>query len=263
MPTVQELYELWAGDSELRDELDRSLEPRGVDSLFDAFAALGPKPGDVVADVGARDGRHAIRLVREHDVRVIAIDPVPLHSELARAEAEKADVALEVVVGAAEALPLADASVDWIWCRDVLVHVDVERGLKEFARVLKPGGAALAYVTLPTETLEPFEAAELTAAAALTGVDADGLERAARAANLVQRSVDRLGSEWREQMLEAGAWDASRDLLRIAHLGRTRDDLVERHGAAAVDAAWGGLVWGVYQILGKLCPTVYVWERHA
>ena len=31
MPTVQELYELWAGDSELGDALNRSLEPRGLD----------------------------------------------------------------------------------------------------------------------------------------------------------------------------------------------------------------------------------------
>jgi hypothetical protein len=39
--------------------------------------------------------------------------------------------------------------------------------------------------------------------------------------------------------------------------------LADRHGAAALEAAWGGLVWGVYQVLGKLSPTVYVWERRA
>ena len=33
-----------------------------------------------------------------------------------------------------------------------------------------------------------------------------------------------------------------------------------RYGAPAVDAVWGGLVWGLYQLLGKLCPTVYVWS---
>jgi hypothetical protein len=41
MPSVQELYELWAGDQELRDALERSLDPRGTDRLFEAFAELG------------------------------------------------------------------------------------------------------------------------------------------------------------------------------------------------------------------------------
>jgi len=43
MPQVHELYELWAGDSELRDELGHSLSPRGTDWLFELFAALGPQ----------------------------------------------------------------------------------------------------------------------------------------------------------------------------------------------------------------------------
>ena len=59
-------------------------------------------------------------------------------------------------------MPLADASVDWIWCRDVLVHVDVRRGLAECARVLRPGGAMVAHVTLATDELEPREAAEIS-----------------------------------------------------------------------------------------------------
>jgi molybdopterin/thiamine biosynthesis adenylyltransferase len=42
MTTVQELYELWAADSELRDELTRSLDPRGSEWLFTAFAELAP-----------------------------------------------------------------------------------------------------------------------------------------------------------------------------------------------------------------------------
>jgi len=68
MATVQELYELWAGESGVQAELKRSLAPRGRDWLFEVFAALGPKPGQLVVDAGARDARHAIRLVREHGI---------------------------------------------------------------------------------------------------------------------------------------------------------------------------------------------------
>src|SRR5918912_1480164 len=62
---------------------------------------------------------------------------------------------------AVEALPLADGAADWIWCRDVLPHVRLAEGFAECARVLRPGGRMLAYVTLATEDLEPREAARL------------------------------------------------------------------------------------------------------
>ena len=261
MPTVQELYELWAGDSNLREELDRSLEPRGADWLFELFGTLGPRAGQTLVDVGARNAKHAIRLAQEHDLRVTALDPLPLHCELAREAVAEAGVDVRVVEGRAEELPFPDASVDWIWCRDVLSHVDVGAALREFARVLKPGGAAVVFVTVPTELLEPREGAALAKAVALELYTADEIERSADGAGLATRRVERLGGEWRERMLEDGEWDGSAELLRIARLVRNRDELVAEHGAAAVDAAWGGLAWGVYQVLGKLAPTVYVWER--
>lgn len=263
MPTVQELYELWAGDSNLRQELDRSLEPRGADWLFELFAGLGPKADEVLVDVGARNARHAIRLAQEHELRVTAVDPVELHCELAREAVAEAGVDVDVVEGRAEELPLPDASVDWIWCRDVLSHVDVEAAFEEFARVLRPGGSALVYVTVPTDRLEPREAEELGDAVALTLHTADEVEHAASAAGLSAQRIERLGSEWRERMLEDGEWDGTNDLLRLARLRRNREQFAAEHGAAAVDAAWGGLAWGVYQVLGKLEPRVYVWERDA
>jgi SAM-dependent methyltransferase len=266
MTTVQELYELWAAEeSELQDELARSLEPRGRDWLFDVFASLQPREGQVLLDVGARDARHAIRLVQEHGLRAVAVDPVSLHVELAREAVAAAGVDIEVVEAAIEALPLDDESVDWIWCRDVLGHVDARRGLGECARVLRPGGRMIAYVTLATERLEPREAAELVDATALSpkGLDANEVEEAADAAGLSLVSVERLGSEWRERMIEDGEWDAGADALELARLRRREAELAERYGAASVAAATGGRLWGLYQLLGKLCPTVYVWERRA
>ncbi|HZT46210.1 MAG TPA: class I SAM-dependent methyltransferase [Gaiellaceae bacterium] len=264
MPTAQQLYELWADDAGLSEALGRSLQPRGRESLFEAFAALDPQPGELVVDVGARNARHTIRLVREHGLRAVAVDPVALHVERARVEVTDAGADVEVVAGTAEALPLPDAHADWIWCRDVLVHADARRALAEFARVLRPGGTAIAYVTLATETLEPRERAELTTALGLaSGFDRTELEDAARDAGLRVRSIDVVDSEWRERMLEDGEWDAAADLLQIARLRRRRDELAAEHGADAVDAALGGALWGIYQLLGKLQPTIVVWERGA
>jgi SAM-dependent methyltransferase len=264
---VQKLYEVWAGDSELRDALGQSLEPRGTDWLFELFAELGPSAGDLVLDAGARDAVHAIRLVHEHGIRAVALDPLPLHCALARERIADAGLTedIDVVQGALEELPFEDASFDWIWCRDVLVHVDVDRGLAECARVLRRGGVLLAYVTLATDRLEPEEADELARGLALRRSSLDGaqLEAAARTAGFVLQSMERLGSEWRERMLEDGEWDVRQDLLKLARLRRRDAELVGRYGEDAVDAAVGGLAWGVYQLLGKLCPTVYVWERRA
>ena len=64
-------------------------------------------------------------------------------------------------------------------------------------------------------------------------------------------------------MVEDGEWDARADAVELARLRRRESDLVDRHGAARVAAAAGGRLWGLYQLLGKLCPAVYVWERRA
>jgi SAM-dependent methyltransferase len=266
-PSVQQLYgEIWAADSPaLAAELGESLDPRGTDWLFEAFAELGPQPGQLVVDVGARDATHAIRLAREYKLRTIALDPVPHHVELARKAAAEAGVDLEVVEAGIESMPIADVSVDWIWCRDVLVHVDLARGFAECARILRPGGQMLAYVTTATDLLEPGEAAALFEAVAVVpeSAQADAIDRHAAAAGLTLVSTTILGGEWRERMIEDGSWNPTDDLLLLSRLHRRREELVDRHGEAAVRAYTASRTWGVYQLLGKLCPTVYLWRRDA
>jgi SAM-dependent methyltransferase len=268
LTSIQELYgELWAEESALGRELERSLEPRGTEWLFETFAGLGPEPGELVVDVGSRDAGHTIRLAREHGLRAIALDPVPLHAERARRAVAEAGLehAVEIVEAGIEAMPLADGLADWIWCRDVLVHVDLDRGFAECARILRPGGRMLAYVTLATQLLEPREAKRLFEALAIVpeSVDPAGLERHASAAGLNLVSSTQLGGEWRERMIEDGSWDAGDDLLRLSRLRRREVELVERYGERDVAAREAGKLWGVYQLIGKLCPTVYLWERGA
>ncbi|HEY7604147.1 MAG TPA: methyltransferase domain-containing protein [Gaiellaceae bacterium] len=235
MTTAREIYELWASGSE--HDLSGASEPRSREWLFELFASLGPQPGEMIIDVGARDGRHLRRLVEEHGLRGIGLDPVPTGPD--------------VVEGSIEELPLDDATVDWIWCRDVLVHTDVERGLAECARVLRPGGRMIAYASV-AGSLEPREAGWLSAAVALATLDGARIERAAANAGLTLEQKHEIGSEWRERMIEDGEWDANEALLQFARMRRLRLDA----SADAVDYAWG-----VYQVLGKLCPTVYVWGR--
>jgi SAM-dependent methyltransferase len=265
--SVRELYELWAEDSDLQQTLRRSLDPRGTEWLFELFGSLEPRAGELLVDVGCRDARHTIRLAREFGLRAVALDPLALHVELAKRAVSEAGLEddVEVVEGAIEALPLEDGAADWIWCRDVLVHVDVRRGLSECARALRPGGRIVAYVTLATDRLEQRERAALVDAAAVADASFDraSVEAAAAAAGLTDVSVDEIGGEWRERMIEDGSWDASDALLGLSRLRRREPELVEAYGAAAVAAYHGGQLWGIYQLLGKLCPTIFVWERRA
>lgn len=268
MTSVQELYgEIWAKEDGLDEELDRSLDPRGTDLLFDVFAALGSQPGELVVDVGARDAGHTIRLVREHGLRAIALDPVSLHVERALQAVADAELQKEIDVAQAgiEDMPIADGAADWIWCRDVLVHVDVTRGLAECARVLRPGSQMLAYITCATESLEPNEAKELFDALAIPRESADSsvIEDRAENAGLTLVSKTPLGGEWRERMIEDGSWSPSDDLLRLSRLHRRETELVERYGQARVAAYAAERRWGVYQLLGKLRPTIYHWRRDA
>lgn len=265
MVSVRELYELWAGDSELDAALGQTLEPRGTDWLFDLFSSLGPRPGETFVDVGTRDARHAIRLVREHGLRGTAVDPVPGHVDAAREAVAAAGLEqeLEIVEGVVESLPLPDESVDWVWCRDVLVHADVARGLAECGRVLRPGGGMLAYVTLATGLLEPHEEALLVNATALVpeSLRADRYGCAAEDAGLALVEEHELGGEWRERMIEDGSWNPADVLLRLSRLRRREAELEAEFGRTALDAYVGGQLWGIYQLLGKLRPTVFVWAR--
>ena len=264
--SVEQLYgEVWADDSPLRAELDRSLDPRGTDWLFELFAELGPKPGQLVVDVGARDAKHVVRLVREHGLRGIALDPVQHHVELAKAAVVAAGVDVDVLQAGIEAMPVDDASADWIWCRDVLVHVDLERGFAECARILRQGGRMLVYVTCATELLEPREAETHFNATAVVpeSTRPEMIERRAAQSGLTLVSKTALAGEWRERMIEDGSWDPKDDLLRLSRLQRRYEELAERYGETALAALAGGSTWGIYQLLGKLQPTVYVWRRDA
>lgn len=105
------------------------------------IASLGLKPGDVVLDIGAGTGRlaaHVATLVGAQG-RVVAIDPLPLRVEIARA---KGVGNVEAHVGRAEDLSrFSDESFDAVYLNSVFHWVeDKPRALAEILRVLKRGG---------------------------------------------------------------------------------------------------------------------------
>ena len=236
--------------------------------LYDAIGALGLGPQHLLLDVGCRDTAHTCELVRRYGCRALGVDPVAHNIAKAQALIARNGLAERVraVDGRIEALPADDASVDFIWCRDVLTHVpDLRVGLAECRRVLRPGGMMLVYMTLATESLEPREAAWLfpPLAAVPTSMDGANVEAAFGDAGLRLVRRDVIGSEWRERWEEDGTRTTSKQLLRIARMRRDRERLLAEFGRTEYLAELANCYWGVYQMLGKLQPTMYVLTRDA
>jgi 2-polyprenyl-3-methyl-5-hydroxy-6-metoxy-1,4-benzoquinol methylase len=97
---------------------------------------LEAKPGARVLDVGAGQGTFSLRLER------LGFEVTSVDAAAAAVEVLRARVRGPVHEAAVEALPFDDASFDAAVLGEVLEHVEDDgAGLREIARVVRPGGA--------------------------------------------------------------------------------------------------------------------------
>ena len=118
---------------------------RDLDPMIPARRANYP----VVVDVGCGWGRSLKKLnERFRPERLVGFDIAPKMVEAAARDVAglrtAAGNAAEIVQASSAALPLADASVDLLFCHQTFHHlVDQDAAIAEFFRVLKPGGMLL------------------------------------------------------------------------------------------------------------------------
>jgi ubiquinone/menaquinone biosynthesis C-methylase UbiE len=95
-------------------------------------------------DAATGTGRHALRLARR-GIQVTGIDQSPEMLAMAQASATQAALAIDFHRGSLDdLLPFAEAQFDLVICALALCHVQNLRGaIREFARVLRPGGAVI------------------------------------------------------------------------------------------------------------------------
>lgn len=134
------------------DDDDYFTESRRV--LSDRLQANGIAPEQlfvdkVVLDAGCGGGKATQAIAALGARRVIGVDVGEGNIEFARTQAKKRPhgAKLDYRLGSVLALPVANASVDLVWCNSV-GHLtgNQDACLKELARVLRPGGTLFYYV---------------------------------------------------------------------------------------------------------------------
>lgn len=112
--------------------------------VLDVVASIAEERSlECIVEVGSGTGGTLSALESAYpEAKVIGIEPIPEALQATRSKG------CNVVLGTFEEIPLASGSADLVIALDVLEHLDDDvAGLREAARVLKPGGRLL--VTVP------------------------------------------------------------------------------------------------------------------
>jgi len=247
--------------------LDESLGPRDPSVLLQVVRELDLRPDSRAVDVGCGEGAYAVRLATHFGLRVLGIDPVQRHLDLARAARRDLvpDIASRLAFerGTATRVPVADASLDLVWCRDVMVHVEhPDQAYAEFARVLRRGGHVVAYQAVATDLLAGEDAERLFDVMGVvpSSVDPLVLDEAIAASGLeVVDTLDLAGEwgEWSQEQEGAGG----RALLHLARLLRDPERYRAEFGDAAYEVMLADCRWRLHLMTGGLRGRVDVLRR--
>jgi demethylmenaquinone methyltransferase/2-methoxy-6-polyprenyl-1,4-benzoquinol methylase len=123
------------------ERMNRFQEPEARAAIADLYLPSGSRG----LDVGCGVGLYTLWLAEAvgPQGQVLGIDAVPERVAAAQhlVGAVLAPEQLALQMGDGTAIATADSVFDWVWCGDVLHHIDDPvLALKEFIRVVRPGG---------------------------------------------------------------------------------------------------------------------------
>jgi ubiquinone/menaquinone biosynthesis C-methylase UbiE len=122
--------------------------------MSDGLARMELGPAETVLDIGCGTGNLTLALLAKlgSTGRVVAVDISPRMLDVARRKTRDGRVVWRTA--SAEALPVASATADRILCFSVWPHLhDQDTVLREFTRVLRPGGRLHIWHLSPKEKI--------------------------------------------------------------------------------------------------------------
>jgi ubiquinone/menaquinone biosynthesis C-methylase UbiE len=222
--------EQYATPDNLRARKAAYLNAEGDDPREFAFEAVAAAQPRRMLEVGGGEGELAERIVRELHADVIGIDQSEAMVEVQRSKG------IDARVGDVQQLPFADGEFDAALAAWMLYHVpELDRGLAELARVLKPGGVLVAVTNSVDHLQELWDMAELAnAIGKFTFRSDNGEEILRRHFGEVERR-DATGSVVMDDekiRRFAASWDALGSLVKMPPLGEPLR--VRRHSTVFV-----------------------------
>lgn len=112
-----------------------------------------------IADIGCGTGAAALLLAQQLESEIIAVDFLPEFIEELEVRAKHQGLANKItpLVGSMQALPFNEDDFDVIWSEGAIYNIGFERGAREWASFLKPGGVLVASEITWTTSTRPGE----------------------------------------------------------------------------------------------------------
>jgi SAM-dependent methyltransferase len=217
--------EQYARPDNLRARKSVYADAEGDDPREFAFEAIAGAHPRRVLEVGGGEGELAERVLKELEVEVVGVDQSDGMVEIQRSKG------IDARVGDVQALPFDDEEFDVAVAAWMLYHVpDLDLGLAELARVLKPGGRLVAVTNAVDHFQELWDLGQrATSVRRFTFRTENGEEALVRHFATVERR-DATGTIVMDDAAIrrfAGSWEALAPLVRMPPL--TEPLRVRRH----------------------------------
>ena len=127
-------------------ELFSGLPRQGPGDRTSTLRALALVPGvgprTRVLDIGCGTGAQTLLLAQHSPVRIVAVDNHPPFVDALNRDTQSLGIGDRVkgCVADMRQFDFADGSFDLIWCEGAIYNVGVEAGLRDWGRLLSPGG---------------------------------------------------------------------------------------------------------------------------
>jgi SAM-dependent methyltransferase len=161
----------YESEDNLRARKAAYLNTKGDDPREFAFAAVAEFKPRRVLEVGGGEGELAERIRDELGAEVVGVDQSERMVEIQRSKG------IDARVGDVQELPFGDGEFDAAVAAWMLYHVsDLDRGLAELARVLKPGGRLIAVTNGVDHLHELWELADQASSVANFSFNSENAE---------------------------------------------------------------------------------------